>query len=159
MAENEIYLEASPEAVFTVLRDPCRYPDWVVGAKRIRGFDPDWPKPGSQLHHTLGTGPAELKDKTSVVAADGPVVSPGAPGDGELVLRARAMPFGVAMVRIAVSEDTSAGRKGSRVVMQEWPVEGLAARLNNPVLDAAVRVRNAVALRRLRRVVEGGERR
>ena len=152
MAENEIYLDAPPEAVFDVLRDPRRYPDWVVGAKRIRGFDSDWPEPGSEFRHTVGVGPAELKDKTEVVAADEQATDPGTPGDGELVLRARAMPLGVAMVRIAVSEDG----KGSRVVMHERPTEGLGARLDNPVLDAAVHVRNAVSLRRLRRLVENG---
>lgn len=158
MAENEIHLEAPPEAVFAVLRDPLRYPDWVVGAKRIRDYDPDWPEPGSEFHHAVGAGPAEVKDKTSVVAADKAVIQPGTPGDGELVLRARAMPLGVAMVRIIVCEDSSAGRKGSRVVMQEKPIEGLGARLNNPVLEAAVHCRNAVSLWRLRRLVESGGR-
>lgn len=158
MAENEIHLEAPPEAVFAVLRDPLRYPQWVVGAKRIWGFDPDWPEPGSEFHHAVGAGPAELKDKTSVVAADEAVIEPRTSGDGELVLRARAMPLGVAVVRITVCEDSSTGRKGSRVVMHEKPTEGLGARLDNPVLDAAVRVRNAVSLWRLRRLVESGDR-
>ena len=159
MAENEIHLEAPPEAVFAVLRDPCRYPDWVVGAKRIRGFDPEWPEPGTEFHHAVGAGPVELKDKTSVVAADEPVVEPGTPGDGKLVLRARAMPMGVAVVRITVCEDERPGHAGSRVVMHEQPTEGLGARIHNPVLDAAVHVRNAVSLWRLRRLVESGDRR
>jgi hypothetical protein len=156
MAENAIHLQVPPEAVFAVLRDPRRYPDWVVGAKRIRGFDHDWPEPGSEFHHAVGAGPAEVKDKTAVVSADEPVISPGTPGDGELLLRARAMPLGVAMVRIRVSEETGGEQKGSRVVMEEWPSEGLGARLNNPLLDAAVHLRNAISLRRLRNLVESG---
>ena len=46
MAVNEAYLDASPEDIWDVLSDPYAYPRWVVGSKRIRGVDPDWPAVG-----------------------------------------------------------------------------------------------------------------
>lgn len=153
MARNKISVAAPPEAVLAVLRNPLRYPDWVVGAKRLRSFDPSWPEPGSEFHHTVGAGPISLDDKTRVLDADPAVRRPEVPGNGRLVLEARAMPAGVAEVSlevVAVGEPAT----GSTVVMTERPVRGLAARVHNPLFDALIHLRNTESLRRLRHVVE-----
>jgi hypothetical protein len=55
-----------------VLLDAYAYPRWVVGAKRIRAVDPEWPAPGSRFHHALGAGPAELHDSSKLLAITAP---------------------------------------------------------------------------------------
>ena len=47
MARTSIHVSAPPEAVFAVLSDPYTYEHWVVGCKRIRGVEGDWPQPGA----------------------------------------------------------------------------------------------------------------
>jgi uncharacterized protein YndB with AHSA1/START domain len=44
MSRNQIPIAAPPEAVFEVLDDAEAYPRWVVGARRMRRVDPDWPE-------------------------------------------------------------------------------------------------------------------
>jgi uncharacterized protein YndB with AHSA1/START domain len=142
VAHNETLIKAPPEVVFAVLADPHAYSDWVVGARRIRRYDPTWPEPGSEFHHTVGLGPLTVRDKTTSVELDAP---------RRIVLEARAMPAGVA--RVAVDIRPEAG--GSRVLMEEHPVRGPGAVLYNPVADMIVRLRNAESLRRLKVIAEG----
>lgn len=142
MSKNEMLVGVPPEVVFAVLADPHAYSDWVVGAKRIRKYDRHWPEPGTSFHHTVGLGPIATRDKTTVVSIDMP---------RRLVLRARAMPAGVAEVAIDVWPDDA----GSRVVIAERPLAGLGKMLYNPLLDLLIRARNAESLRRLRRIAEG----
>lgn len=141
VARNETLVAAPPEAVFAVLADPHAYSDWVVGAKRIRYYDPSWPVPGASFHHTVGLGPLATRDRTTVVASDPP---------RRLVLAARAMPAGVAEVTLDIWPEHG----GSRVAMTEKPIEGLGLALYNPLLDLLVRARNAESLRRLRVIAE-----
>ena len=143
MSRTVTYINAAPAKVFDVLEDARSYAYWVVGAKRIRSVEPDWPAAGSAFHHTVGVGPLATRDETRVVRNDRP---------HRLELEAHAWPAGQARVVMTV---TQAGQ-GSRVEMVEEPTEGLAKRLHNPLLDAAAHARNTVALRRLRRLAEQG---
>ena len=72
MSRNVIEMDAPIDAVFEVLLDPEAYPQWVVGAKRLRDVDDNWPAPGSSFHHAVGAGPAEVRDATTVREIDPP---------------------------------------------------------------------------------------
>ena len=57
MAYNETYIDAAPETVFAVLSDPGCYPKWVVGARKIRAADAEFPAEGSRFRHQVGVPP------------------------------------------------------------------------------------------------------
>jgi len=141
MATNDIHVAVSPERVFTVLADPGAYDDWVVGARRIRTADPQWPAPGARIHHQVGVGPLRLNDHTEVLEASAP---------NRLVLRAHARPLGVARVTMAVAPEPG----GARITMVEEAGGRLTRLVWNPILDHLVHVRNVEALRRLKELVE-----
>src|SRR5215218_181985 len=143
MARNRVHIDATAEEVFAVLADPCRYPDWVVGAAGIRDYDQEFPEVGSRFHHQVGSWPVGLKDHTEVVEVDAP---------NRLVLQAKARPLGTARIELELQE--SAG--GTELTMDERPGDRLTSLVAaNPVADTALRVRNAEALARLKRLVEG----
>ena len=143
VAENSTTIDAPAEAVFAVLLDAWSYKDWVVGADTIRAVDADWPAVGSRFHHTVGVGPAKTDDTTVLIAADPP---------RRLVLEAGARPAGVAHVEFIVERD---GERGSRVTIEEHPIDGPAEAIPSPITNAGLKLRNAETLRRLRNVVEG----
>ncbi len=137
MAVNRTHIDAPPEDVFALWADGDRYADWVVGAKRIRTVEPNWPAPGSEFHHTVGAGPLTTQDKT--VARE---VEQGK----RLVLDARARPLGRARVELIVRPDGT----GSEVEMREELVGPAPLRL---LVDPLIHLRNVEALRRLEREV------
>lgn len=141
MSRTTITINALPETVYDVLADPVSYPLWVVGNKRIRGYDRSWPAPGSEFHHEVGFGPVATKDKTVALEAD--------PGR-RLVILVRALPFLQATVSYSLEQDGG----GTRITMDEVPSGGSWQKLWNPVLDALVGLRNAESLRRLRQLAE-----
>ena len=143
MARNRVHIHASPQEVFAVLADPDRYPEWVVGAAGTRDRDEDFPAVGSRFHHKVGSWPVGLKDYTEVTEVDVP---------RRIVLKAKARPLGTATIAIDLKE--SAG--GTELTMEELPGDRLTALIvGNPVADTTLRVRNAEALARLKRLVEG----
>ena len=142
MSRTVAYLQATPDRVFAVLEDAQSYSYWVVGCKKIRDVERDWPHVGSGFHHTVGVGPLAIRDETRVLRIEPPRL---------LELQARAWPAGEARVTLHLQ---SAGA-GTRVEMIEVPIAGPAKRMHNPVLDAAAHARNTVALRRLARLAEG----
>jgi uncharacterized protein YndB with AHSA1/START domain len=141
MSLNQVAVRASPEAVFDVLDDADAYPRWVVGARRLRRVDPDWPNEGSEFHHAIGVAGAELHDSTEVVEHTAP---------HRFVLEVRFRPTGTARVELAVDETDD----GSIVSMKESPLSGLVSRLPRFVTDPALHARNAWSLQRLRHEVE-----
>lgn len=143
MASNRVHIHATPEEVFAVLADPERYPEWVVGADKIRDYDDEFPEIGSRFHHEVGPGPINIRDYSEVIEVDPP---------RRLVLKAKARPVGTATIELDLRE--SAG--GTEVRMQERPGDRLTALfVDNPLADTALRVRNAEALARLKRIAEG----
>lgn len=142
MARNEITVDRSVEAVYTLLADPHKYAEWVVGAKNVRAVDSAWPNPGARFHHTVGVGPVEIKDNTKVLELD--------PGH-RLVLSVRARPAGTGRVVLEL-KPLPGGR--TRVVMEETAESGPASLLPRVVIDPMTHLRNAEALRRLKRLVE-----
>jgi len=141
MSKNQVTVSASPEDVFAVLDDADAYPKWVVGARRVRRVDPDWPHEGSEFHHAIGLPGAELKDSTEVIEH---VAS------RRIVLEVRFRPTGTARVEISV--DPVEG--GSVVTMEEDPRSGPVSWLPRLVTDPALHLRNALSLQRLRHEVE-----
>jgi uncharacterized protein YndB with AHSA1/START domain len=133
---------ASPDDVWAVLADGWRYADWVVGAKRIRAVDPEWPQPGSRFHHQVGVGPVDIKDSS---------VSEAIEENHAISLRVKAFPAGAARVRI-ILKPTEDG--GTEILLQEQPIEGFARRFDNPVQQGALWLRNIESLRRLARIAE-----
>jgi NAD(P)-dependent dehydrogenase (short-subunit alcohol dehydrogenase family)/uncharacterized protein YndB with AHSA1/START domain len=142
MAANRVHIDAAPTEVFAVLSDPERYPEWVVGAAGIRDADGSFPEVGSRFHHKVGSWPAGLNDHTEVVEIDAP---------RRLVLKAKARPLGTATIALELHE--SAG--GTDLRMEELPGDRLTSLVaGNPIADTALRLRNAEALARLKRLVE-----
>jgi NAD(P)-dependent dehydrogenase (short-subunit alcohol dehydrogenase family)/uncharacterized protein YndB with AHSA1/START domain len=143
MARNRVHIHATPEEVFAVLADPERYPEWVVGADTIRDYDEEFPAVGSRFHHEVGPGPVNIRDHSEVLEVEAP---------HRLVLKAKARPLGTATIELDLRE--SAG--GTEVLMEEVPGDRLTSLfISNPVADTALRLRNAEALSRLKRLVEG----
>jgi NAD(P)-dependent dehydrogenase (short-subunit alcohol dehydrogenase family) len=143
MASNRIHIAAAPEDVFAVLADPYRYPEWVVGAARVNESEGDFPQPGSRFHHEVGAMAMTLSDVTEAIEAEPP---------HRLLLKAKARPLGTARIEISLR----AAAAGTEVILDERPDDRLTAFVaGNPAADAVLRIRNAVALSRLKRLVEG----
>jgi uncharacterized protein YndB with AHSA1/START domain len=135
VARNEITIAATPEQVMTVLLDPSRYPNWVVGAKHVRGVDAGWPDPGSAFHHTVGVGPLAIQDRTEVLAHD----------ERSLILEARAFPAGRARVEMLLTPSGDA----TQVTMIETPRSGAATVVPQPIIERVTHERNRLSLARL----------
>jgi hypothetical protein len=136
VAVSERFLPAPPERVFEVISDPTTYPEWLVGAKRIRGLDPDFPREGASFDHTVGAGPLDVKDTTTVERKEGERV---------LQLIARARPLLSARVRFEVSEAPD----GSRLRITEHPVG--VFRFFAPLFAPLIKKRNDLSLAQLER--------
>ena len=56
-----------------MLAEPRTYPDWLVGAQRIRGVDADFPSQGAEFDHSVGpTSATTIDDSTEVLLVDRP---------------------------------------------------------------------------------------
>jgi uncharacterized protein YndB with AHSA1/START domain len=140
MARNTIHVDAPPEAVFEVLSDPRHYGNWVVGASTTRRVDGRWPQVGSVLHHSQML---LIHDTTTVVECE--------PGR-RIRLEARARPVVVADVSVSLEPDGD----GTRIVLEETVTGGLAGVLPGAVSGALIQLRNAEAVKRLKRLTEIG---
>jgi uncharacterized protein YndB with AHSA1/START domain len=142
MREVSIEIPVPIDEVWAVLADPTTYPRWLVGAVEILSVDDDWPVPGSSFRHRVGVaGPLTTQDSTTVRVVDTP---------RQLVLEARARPFGRAHVEIEVR----ARAGGCEVAMRE----GMMAPLTRltPLAQPLIAARNERSLRRLRDLPELG---
>ncbi|MDV3129071.1 SRPBCC family protein [Mycobacterium sp. 21AC1] len=102
---------ATRQQLWNVIADGWTYSQWVVGNTRMRAVDPNWPAPGSVIHHTIGIWPVVLNDETEVESCT--------PRE-ELVLRAKGRPFGGARITLRLHDTES----GSRIEMAEVPIGG-----------------------------------
>jgi uncharacterized protein YndB with AHSA1/START domain len=141
MSRNQVTVSATPDEVFAILDDADAYPRWVVGARRLRHVDADWPREGSEFHHAIGLPGAELKDSTEVLEHS---------ASRRIVLEVRFRPTGTARVEISVEPVDG----GSVVTMEEHPDSGPVSWLPRLVTDPALHLRNALSLQRLRHEVE-----
>ena len=140
MARNQRKIDAPQDAVFEALLDPNVYVEWVVGAKRVRWVDDEWPARGASFGHQLaGTG-GVLRDKTTLVDLDEP---------RSLSLEAYARPFGKADVTISVTPTEGS----SFVVVNESISKSSRLRKLKTLFDPMIYLRNVEGLRRLDRIV------
>ena len=100
MSTNSVRTQADPERVFAVLDDAYAYPRWVVGARRVRHVDAEWPDVGSRFHHAVGTAVGEIHDSSKVLECDRP---------HHVALEVRFRPLGVARVDLNVASRTALG--------------------------------------------------
>jgi uncharacterized protein YndB with AHSA1/START domain len=145
MAQSEIYIDLPPGDVFSVLTHAHTYPHWLVGCKKIRAVDEDWPQVDSRFHHTVGFGPIALNDSTKVIEME---------EGSHLVLEARARPAGIAHVHF----DLEPRGKGTRLTLLEKGRDETTRMLWNSVLDRVVKLRNNRSLKQLKSFVETGDR-
>src|SRR4051812_33672200 len=129
MARNDIVIDAPPSAVYETLLDPRCYPEWVAGAKQLRGADRSWPKPGSRFHHKVGVGPIALADNTKLLATK---------TDRRVVLEVRIRPLAVGKVELDL-KPRHRGRK-TKVVMTERVTGGPLAWFGRPFVHYAIRL-------------------
>jgi uncharacterized protein YndB with AHSA1/START domain len=145
MTETVRMFNCSPQAVFDVLTDGWTYATWVVGAARIRKVDEDFPSVGAQIHHSVGSWPLLISDRTVVEKCEPP---------RELQLRVAAWPAGAGRVRILCDPEGDQ----TRVTMYEKSISGPAKLIPPPLESAALRLRNAETLKRLAYLAESGAR-
>lgn len=136
-----IHVAAPPPVVVAWLLHAPAFPRWVVGPGRMVDVDGTWPAPGAGFTHETGHGPLRYRDRTVLrhLDADG----------GHLGIEAKIRPLGTAAIQLHVQPDGD----GSRVVMHERPLDGPATWVPD-AYRPLLRVRNTVAMRRLRRLVE-----
>jgi uncharacterized protein YndB with AHSA1/START domain len=128
-------IAASVHEVWAVLIDPSTYPVWLVGARKIRRVDPNWPDVNSAFHHRVGVWPMLIEDK-SIVREIEP--------ERLLVLEVRASPIVRAIVRFQLSAEESAS--GMVLEMEEEPAWRLIGNLARPILDPLTHLRNKRSL-------------
>uniref|UniRef100_A0A942SXP8 SRPBCC family protein n=1 Tax=Neobacillus citreus TaxID=2833578 RepID=A0A942SXP8_9BACI len=142
MAKNVRILHCRPEDVFDVLGDGWLYTTWVVGASRMRGQDPDWPREGSRIHHSFGAWPVVIDDVTTVHVWDPP---------HRMVIQPKGWPIGEARVELTVVPH----RLGCKVTIVENAVAGPGSWLPSFVVQPLIWIRNRETLRRLGWVAAG----
>jgi uncharacterized protein YndB with AHSA1/START domain len=132
--EARTEVPVAPEVVWATVSDPETYPDWLVGAQRMRSVDRDFPAPGSQLHHSVGpTKALTVDDATESTRADPP---------HRLELRVHAGPFQADVEMLILPSP-----KGSEIRFRERP-SGISSVLT-PFLRPILHARNVESLRRL----------
>jgi hypothetical protein len=134
---------ASAADVWNVIADGWLYSGWVVGASRIRDVDALWPGQDAVLHHSVGTWPFLINDKTVVTASN--------PGKS-IELIARGWPLGEAKVVITIEEQGM----GCRVSIAEDVIKGPGLAVPKAVRDRVIAVRNRETLKRLELMASGG---
>jgi uncharacterized protein YndB with AHSA1/START domain len=145
MTETSRLFNCTPQAVFDVLTDGWTYATWVVGAARIRDVDADFPAVGSQIHHSVGSWPLLISDRTESERCEPPRL---------LQLKVAAWPAGAGRVLITCEPEG----EQTRVTMYETSVSGPAKLIPKPLEALALRLRNKETLQRLAYLAESGAR-
>ena len=133
---------ATRAQVWNVMADGWTYSQWVVGNSRMRAVDPQWPKVGGSIKHSIGVWPLLLNDVT--------VVEDCQPLE-QLVLLAKGRPFGKARITLRLF-DIDGG--ACRIEMAEVPVGAPMGWVPNRVALAASFVRNRECTSRLAMIAE-----
>ena len=140
LVEVRQLVDAPRDTVFNTLADPRTYPDWLVGAQRIRAVDRDFPAPDSEFHHSVGP--------TSDLTVDDSTVAVEVHGHRKLVLEVHAGPL-----KGEVEFDlVRRGDDQTEVIMRERPI-GAALALT-PLLRPVIGMRNRKSMQQFARVAE-----
>lgn len=134
-------IPAPPDVVFDVLAEPRTYPQWLMGAQEMRAVDADFPKEGSELHHSVGpTEDATVDDDSEVLASDPP---------HRLELLVKAGPLRGVVTFVVLPSQT-----GTELRFRERPAGWMAGL--TPFLRPVIAGRNAESLRRLTDLIAEG---
>lgn len=136
MAENTVWVPASPEDCWSIVADARGYAFWVIGADDVEHFDGDWPDQGATFHHAQGAKPVRLHDTTSVLACDPP---------RRLELEVRARPLFVGIVTLTFTPRDG----GTDITINERATGGLAGLIPDVAASPLIAMRNAESVRRL----------
>jgi uncharacterized protein YndB with AHSA1/START domain len=136
-------IDAPRDEVFNTITDPRTFPEWLVGAQRIRDVDDHFPAPGTKFDHSVGPTPdVTVDDDTKAIAVQ---------GHRRLVLEVHVGPIhGEVEFTLKKRGDAS-----TEVRMRERPL-GPAAVLT-PALRPVLAARNMASLRNLARLIEQSE--
>jgi uncharacterized protein YndB with AHSA1/START domain len=137
---HNVLIAAPPEAVWKVLADPCSYPEWVLGTRRIESADPDWPARDAELRYEARLGPFRFRGRSTVRHVEAPT---------HLELEADA---GLLSARVAITVRPWAG-KALAIVEEHW-IAGSPVLLTNPMIDIGLHLRNRWMVKDLARAVE-----
>jgi uncharacterized protein YndB with AHSA1/START domain len=130
---------APRDAVFNALADPETYPEWLVGAQRIRAVDREFPAPGAKFDHSVGPAKsATVDDATEVIEAH---------GHRQLVLEAHVGPVAAEVEFDLIKR----GDDRTEVVMRERPI-GVAA-VFTPLVRPLLALRNMQSMRQFAQYV------
>jgi Polyketide cyclase / dehydrase and lipid transport len=143
VTRNRVSIKSPPHDVYAVLMDAYAYSDWVVGSKRVRSTDPNWPEVGARFFHTVGPPAVDIDDSSKLVE----LVE-----DRRVALEVRFRPVGIAVVGIDIEGD-DAGRH-TRVTMTEEPKTGPVRAWWAKPVEVLLHGRNALSLWRLARLCE-----
>jgi hypothetical protein len=141
MATVTTFVRSSSEAVFAVLANGWYYSGWVVGTSHMRAVEDEWPGVGSRVFHSSGVWPAVLDDETQVEEVS---------VNERLVMTARGRPFGEARIEVVLVAENG----GTKVTLEETPISGPGAWLDNPITEKLLYRRNIEALTRLTAIAE-----
>jgi uncharacterized protein YndB with AHSA1/START domain len=142
MSANQITVDAAPAQVYAVLMDAFAYADWVIGSKRIRAVDDEWPAVGARFHHTVGVPGVDIDDSSKLTEAV---------ENRRVSLEVRFRPIGIGHVTLELAE---LGPGRTRVTMIEEPRHGALEFFWSKPLDWLTSLRNARSLERLARLSE-----
>lgn len=144
MALNSVRCTLPPEDVFDHLLDPWEYPQWLLGASKMRDVDDDWPGIGSKFHHTVGFGPLKVNDTSQILECDPP---------RRLVLKVKVTPIVQGIVTFTLVPTPEGG---TVLTLQEEPALRIAGVLR-PALDPPTHFRNSRSLKDLADLMHPGD--
>jgi hypothetical protein len=130
--ETHQLVDATRDDVFHALSDPATYPEWLVGAQKVRHVDADFPAPDAKFEHSSGVTPELSIDDSTVVVEKH--------GHRKLVLHAHLGP-----VTAEVHFDLIARGDQTEVVMRERPTG--SALVLTPLVRPLLALRNRMSLR------------
>ncbi|MEO7428284.1 MAG: SRPBCC family protein [Acidimicrobiales bacterium] len=136
----ETTIGATRHRVFELLTDPTTYPEWLVGAQRVRRVDPQFPRAGAEFAHSVGASTATIDDTTE---------SLGVREDRHVALLVNAGPF---HARVDFDLEPGLTPDATSVRFSERPVGPLA--IITPLLKPMIHARNLESLRQLAEYVE-----
>lgn len=139
---TERHIPATVAEAYATLVAAPHYPDWLVGAKRIREVSADWPARDSWFEHVVGFGPIQVADRTTSLGTEPDVML-------ELLVRAR--PFIAATTKF---ELTAQPGGGCFLRMTETPTG--VYKVLSAVAGPLLRLRNERSLQRFAAVVSAG---
>lgn len=139
MAERQQLVKCPPRQVWQALANGESYARWVVGTQEIVHVDSAWPAMGSVLRFRAGIGPINFEDSCIVRLCE---------PENRLELEAKAEPFGTARIAFNLLPWGA----NTVVVFDEHPLVGPGARLQGPLSELMLHVRNRRVLGNLARV-------